>query len=33
VREPVPEKLRVKAIWGLGKAGGEEIDRFNILRQ
>ena len=31
-REAVAIKLRVKAIWALGKASVEEIDRFNILR-
>ena len=32
VREAVAEKLRVKAIYALGQASVEEIDRFNILR-
>jgi ribonuclease HII len=32
VREAVAVKLRVKAIWALGEASAEEIDRFNILR-
>jgi len=32
VREAVAIKLRVKAIWALGEASVEEIDRFNILR-
>ena len=32
VREAVATKLRVKAIWALGEASVEEIDRFNILR-
>jgi ribonuclease HII len=32
VREEVAVKLRVKAIWALGEASVEEIDRFNILR-
>ena len=32
VRETVAAKLRVKAIWALGEASVEEIDRFNILR-
>ena len=31
VREAVAIKLRVKAIWALGEASVEEIDRFNIL--
>jgi len=32
VREAVALKLRVKAIYALGEASVEEIDRFNILR-
>ena len=32
VREEVAIKLRVKAVWCLGLATVEEIDRFNILR-
>ncbi|MEZ5832069.1 MAG: ribonuclease HII [Dongiaceae bacterium] len=32
VRERVAQQLRVKAIWALGEASVEEIDRFNILR-
>jgi ribonuclease HII len=32
VRETVAARLRVKAIWALGEASVEEIDRFNILR-
>jgi ribonuclease HII len=32
VREAVAQKLRVKAIYALGQASVEEIDRFNILR-
>jgi ribonuclease HII len=32
VREEIAVKLRVKAIWALGEASVEEIDRFNILR-
>ena len=32
VREAIAIKLRVKAIWALGEASVEEIDRFNILR-
>ena len=32
VREAVATKLRVKAIYALGQASVEEIDRFNILR-
>jgi ribonuclease HII len=32
VREAVAIKLRVKAIYALGQASVEEIDRFNILR-
>jgi ribonuclease HII len=32
VREALAEKLRVKAIWALGEASVEEIDRFNLLR-
>ncbi|HET6158659.1 MAG TPA: ribonuclease HII [Dongiaceae bacterium] len=32
VREAVAIKLRVKAIYALGEASVEEIDRFNILR-
>jgi ribonuclease HII len=32
VREEIAIKLRVKAIWALGEASVEEIDRFNILR-
>ena len=32
VREAVAIRLRVKAIWALGEASVEEIDRFNILR-
>ena len=32
VREAVAEKLRAKAIYALGSASVEEIDRFNILR-
>ena len=32
VREALAEKLRVKAIYALGEASVEEIDRFNILR-
>jgi len=32
VREAIATKLRVKAIWALGEASVEEIDRFNILR-
>jgi len=32
VREAVAIKLRAKAIWALGEASVEEIDRFNILR-
>jgi ribonuclease HII len=31
VREPVAEKQRTKAIYELGEASVEEIDRFNIL--
>jgi ribonuclease HII len=31
VREAVAIKLRVKAIYALGEASVEEIDRFNIL--
>lgn len=32
VREEIAIKLRVKAIWALGEASVEEIDRFNILQ-
>ena len=32
VREAIAIRLRVKAIWALGEASVEEIDRFNILR-
>ena len=32
VREAVAIKLRMKAIWALGEASVEEIDRHNILR-
>jgi ribonuclease HII len=32
VREALAIKLRVKAIYALGEASVEEIDRFNILR-
>lgn len=31
-RETIAEKPRVKAIWTLGEASVEGIDRFNILR-
>ena len=30
VREEIAVKLRVKAVWALGEASVEEIDRFNI---